>query len=234
MIMSAKKGIKRFMPLIIFSLLFLIIIFITLFFIKEKSHAHEYEKRIDARLKYLESAQQKFIKENEFSQLKSKFIDLEKNFSDQISATSSLNKEIQAIVNQSKSIDTRFKALESLLPVLKENQQQYETQLDVLRSQITAISEMKKQEKPVTKVAPVVPHQVPHQVPQSKASFAFIGTEYRGGEAFAAVLPKNALSLSQIELVGVGDGIHGWTLSKVSNDSAQFTAKGRILTLRAE
>ncbi|CDM91137.1 hypothetical protein [Xenorhabdus bovienii] len=232
--MPAKNGIKRFMPVIIFSLLLLMIIFIIFFFFKEKIHAHEYENIIDARLKYLESAQQKFIKEDEFSQLKSKFIFLEKNFSDQISATSSLNKEIQTIVNQSKDTDTRFKALENLLPILKENQQRYEKQLDVLRSQITTISEMKKQEKPVIKVASPQIQTVFRQVHQSKASFAFIGTEYRGGEIFAAVLPKNALSLSQIELVGVGDGIHGWTLSKVSNDSAQFTAKGRILTLRAE
>ncbi|CEE94263.1 hypothetical protein [Xenorhabdus koppenhoeferi] len=233
--MPAKNNTKRFLIWVIFLLLFLVIIFLTLFFIKKQSHISEYENNINARLKYLESVQQKNVKENEFSQLKNKFIALENNFSEQLLTISSLNKEVQTIVSQLQGENIRLKALENLLPVLKENQQQYETQLDILRSQITTISEMKKQEKPVVKPAQTkVVQSAPQKVPQSKASFAFIGTEYRGGEIFAAVLPKNALSLSQIELIGVGGGIHGWTLSKVSNNNAQFTAKGRTLTLRAE
>ncbi|MDC9612930.1 hypothetical protein PSI19_03330 [Xenorhabdus khoisanae] len=229
MIMPAKNGIKRFMPWFFFLLLIFMIVFLIFFSIKKENHITEYEKNIHVRLKYLESVQQQTVKEEEVLQLKNKLIALENNFSDQIGKISSMNKEI---VNQSNNSESRFKVLEDLLPILKENQQQYVKQLDFLRSQIMAISEMKKSEKPVIKSKET--SKAPRQLPQSKAPFAFIGTEYRGGEVFAVILPSNALSLSQIKLIGIGDGIQGWTLSRVSNDSAHFTSKERILTLRSK
>lgn len=53
--------------------------------------------------------------------------------------------------------------------------------------------------------------------------FQVVGIEYRGGEAFLAVLPPQGQQLRDIDLIRPGEAIQGWRLSTLGARTAQFT-----------
>ncbi|CDL79983.1 hypothetical protein [Xenorhabdus cabanillasii] len=212
----------------------LVITLMIFIFLKKDSSVNEKMSDVDTRLQHLEVSQQKFINESEFTQFKlqweSKFSALEQRVNKQGETLSYLDEKIGKINNQSQNGEVRFQALESLLSLLENSQKQYEKQLETLKSQLSGIAETKKSVQPVYKKTT----DKPRQLSQSKAPFVFSGIEYRGGKAFAVVVPNNIISLSQIQLIDIGEEVQGWTLAHMSSDSAKFTSKGRSLTLHAK
>jgi len=57
--------------------------------------------------------------------------------------------------------------------------------------------------------------------------FRVLEIEYRGGEAFLMVAPKDSHSLSDIRLLREGDSLLGWQLATLSPQQAQFAVGGR-------
>ncbi|CCW28954.1 hypothetical protein ABLA30_22295 [Xenorhabdus nematophila] len=223
-----RTSIKKVILCLVLVLLFVFIVFMI---IKKDSSMNGKISEVDTHLKHLEVSQQQLINKSEFSQFKtqweSKFSALEQRVNKQNEALSYLGEKIEKINIKSKNGEVRFQALENLLSLLESSQKQYEKQLEVFKSQLIGISEAKKSVQPVYKNT----NDKPRQLSQSKAPFVFSGIEYRGGKAFAVVVPNNIMSLSQIRLIDIGEEVQGWTLVHMSSDSAKFTSKGRSLTL---
>ena len=57
--------------------------------------------------------------------------------------------------------------------------------------------------------------------------FRVLGLEMRGGERFLAVAPPNAVSLSEISVLRVGDVEDGWQLEAIDTQSATFRFQGQ-------
>jgi len=67
----------------------------------------------------------------------------------------------------------------------------------------------------VAKPAPLVP------------PFRVLDMEYRGGERFLAIAPKDSHSLASVQLLREGDSLLGWQLAALSPQQAVFTVGSR-------
>jgi len=67
----------------------------------------------------------------------------------------------------------------------------------------------------VAKPAPLVP------------PFRVLDMEYRGGERFLAIAPKDSHSLTSVQLMREGDNLSGWQLASLSPQQAVFTVGSR-------
>lgn len=211
--------------------LVLFVAFIVLMFVKKNSNMNGKMSEVDVRLKSLEANQQQLINEGEFSQFKKQWGNqlsiLEQSINKQGETLSSLSEKIEKVNSQSKNWEARFQGLESLLFLLESSQKQHEKQLEALKAKLSGISEAKKTLRPVHKNT----NDKPRQLSRSQVPFTFSGIEYRGGKAFAVVVPNSVTSLSQLQLIDVGEEVQGWKLVHMSGESAKFTSKGRSLTL---
>lgn len=86
-----------------------------------------------------------------------------------------------------------------------------------------------RQKAPVTPLSskskpkpPSIAHPAPRPVAMTPP-FQVVGIEYRGGEAFLAVLPPQGQQLRDIDLIRPGEAIQGWRLSTLGARTAQFT-----------
>ncbi|MDC9607136.1 hypothetical protein [Xenorhabdus griffiniae] len=214
--------------------LVLFVAFIVLMFVKKDSNMNGKMSEVDVRLKSLETNQQQLINEDEFSQFKKQWGNqlsiLEQGINKQGETLSFLSEKIEKVNSQSKNWEARFQGLENFLSLLESSQKQHEKQLEVLKAKLSGISETKKTLRPVYKNTNDKPRQL-SQSPQLQVPFTFSGIEYRGGKAFAVVVPNNVTSLSQLQLIDVGEEVQGWKLTHMSGGSAKFTSKGRSLTL---
>ncbi|MBD1225983.1 hypothetical protein [Xenorhabdus griffiniae] len=214
--------------------LVLFVVFIVLMFVKKDSNMNGKMSEVDVRLKSLELNQQKLINEGEFSQFKKQWenqlLALEERINKQSKTLSFLSEKIEEVNSRSKNWEVRFQEMESLLSLLESSQKKYEKQLEVLKEKLSGISEAKKTIRPVYKST----SDKPRQLSQSQVPFTFSGIEYRGGNAFAVVVPNNVTSLSQLQLIDIGEEVQGWKLIHMSGESAKFTSKGRSLILPAK
>ncbi|HGF0772392.1 TPA: hypothetical protein ACF7ZB_004791 [Kluyvera georgiana] len=67
----------------------------------------------------------------------------------------------------------------------------------------------------------------------AKAPFSLISSEFRGGRQFAVIAPSGYRSLSQLQLVALGDSVQGWQLLQLDGSHATFRKGGQRLTLNA-
>ncbi|NDL64278.1 plasmid transfer protein [Acerihabitans arboris] len=66
------------------------------------------------------------------------------------------------------------------------------------------------------------------------APFILTGIERRGGQVYAVVAPNGASSLSQMQLLALGDSAWGWTLRSAQGNEAIFSVNGIQQRLTAQ
>lgn len=99
------------------------------------------------------------------------------------------------------------------------------TKIDSLQTSLQTLRQ-KALVAPVSSKSKPKPPSITRPAPRPVAMtppFQVVGIEYRGGEAFLAVLPPQGQQLRDIDLVRPGEAIQGWRLSALGARTAQFT-----------
>ncbi|EGT3611406.1 hypothetical protein FAP59_17585 [Morganella morganii] len=65
-----------------------------------------------------------------------------------------------------------------------------------------------------------------------KSPFQLMAIEYRGGRAFAALMPAGANQLKQVGLRSEGQQYQGWTVTQIQSERVQLQRQGHVMTLR--
>ncbi|EBL7633361.1 hypothetical protein D8S46_12170 [Salmonella enterica subsp. enterica serovar Newport] len=108
-------------------------------------------------------------------------------------------------------------------------------QLNELKGQIQALSASYQhlQQQTATRSRAKAKRPVPSPLWAAKAPFSFIGSEFRAGRQFAVIAPSGYRSLSQFQLVALGDSVQSWQLLQLDGNHATFRKGGQRLTLNA-
>ncbi|MCV9879274.1 hypothetical protein [Brenneria izbisi] len=197
------------------------------------------------RLNSLEAA----FRSGQLSQLSSSVATLEKHVADQESRFST-NEKVDAGM---QALSAQFEG--TIVPLAKkaeENHQrllQHEERFAVLKSafdqyllRLDALSEFKEKfEKTLTNISSsssslrTQPANSPTKTKKSTRSaksvplaapFILAGIEQRGGQRYAVVMRRGATTLSEMQLVTVGDSAWGWTLRDMQGHEAIFSVGG--------
>ncbi|EBC1692380.1 hypothetical protein CQX24_17660 [Salmonella enterica] len=108
-------------------------------------------------------------------------------------------------------------------------------QLKELKGQIQALSTSYQhlQQQTATRSRATAKSPVTTPLWAAKAPFSLISGEFRAGRQFAVIAPSGYRSLSQLQLVALGDSVQGWQLLQLDSDRAIFRKGGQRLTLNA-
>lgn len=108
-------------------------------------------------------------------------------------------------------------------------------QLKELKGQIQTLSASYQhlQQQTATRSRATAKHPVPSPLWAAKAPFSLISSEFRAGRQFAVIAPSGYRSLSQLQLVALGDSVQGWQLLQLYGSHATFRKGGQRLTLNA-
>ncbi|HDG1697346.1 TPA: hypothetical protein PFE29_004232 [Kluyvera ascorbata] len=108
-------------------------------------------------------------------------------------------------------------------------------QLKELKGQIQTLnaSYQHLKQQTATRSRAKAKHPVPSPLWAAKAPFSLISSEFRAGRQFAVIAPSGYRSLSQLQLVALGDSVQGWQLLQLDGDRAIFSKSGQRLTLNA-
>ncbi|MES0476873.1 hypothetical protein [Citrobacter braakii] len=106
-------------------------------------------------------------------------------------------------------------------------------QLKELKGQIQALSASYQhlQQQTATRSRAKAKHPVSSPLWAAKAPFSLISSEFRAGRQFAVIAPSGYRSLSQLQLVALGDSVQGWQLLQLDGSHATFRKGGQRLTL---
>ncbi|ECW2407776.1 hypothetical protein F3V92_20445 [Salmonella enterica] len=108
-------------------------------------------------------------------------------------------------------------------------------QLKELKGQIQALSASYQhlQQQTATRSRAKAKHPVSSPLWAAKAPFSLISSEFRAGRQFAVIAPSGYRSLSQLQLVALGNSVQGWQLLQLYGSHATFRKGGQRLTLNA-
>ena len=108
-------------------------------------------------------------------------------------------------------------------------------QLKELKGQIQTLSASYQhlQQQTATRSRAKAKHPVSSPLWAAKAPFSLISSEFRAGRQFAVIAPSGYYSLSQLQLVALGDSVQGWQLLQLDGSRATFSKGGQRLTLNA-
>lgn len=108
-------------------------------------------------------------------------------------------------------------------------------QLKELKGQIQALSASYQhlQQQTATRSRAKAKRPVSSPLWAAKAPFSLISSEFRAGRQFAVIAPSGYRSLSQLQLVALGDSVQGWQLLQLDGSHATFRKGGQRLTLNA-
>ncbi|MDM3443599.1 hypothetical protein [Citrobacter sp. Cb009] len=106
-------------------------------------------------------------------------------------------------------------------------------QLKELKGQIQALSASYQhlQQQTATRSRAKAKHPVSSPLWAAKAPFSLISSEFRAGRQFAVIAPSGYRSLSQLQLVALGDSVQSWQLLQLDGSHATFRKGGQRLTL---
>lgn len=145
-------------------------------------------------------------------------------------------RELEAAV---KNITDRTEALARQLndaaSVQAERLNPINEQLKELKGQIQtlSVSYQHLQQQTATRSRAKAKSPVPSPLWAAKAPFSLISSEFRAGRQFAVIAPSGYRSLSQLQLVALGDSVQGWQLLQLDGSHATFRKGGQRLTLNA-
>ncbi|EPB5651913.1 hypothetical protein ACRQKW_003592 [Citrobacter braakii] len=108
-------------------------------------------------------------------------------------------------------------------------------QLKELKGQIQAFSASYQhlQQQTATRSRAKAKRPVSSPLWAAKAPFSLISSEFRAGRQLAVIAPSGYRSLSQLQLVALGDSVQGWQLLQLDGSHATFRKGGQRLTLNA-
>lgn len=108
-------------------------------------------------------------------------------------------------------------------------------QLKELAGQVQTLSASYQhlQQQIATRSRAKAKHPVSSPLWAAKAPFSLISSEFRAGRQFAVIAPSGYYSLSQLQLVALGDSVQGWQLLQLDGSRATFRKGGQRLTLNA-
>ncbi|HGL4621711.1 TPA: hypothetical protein ACKFAD_004111 [Citrobacter koseri] len=145
-------------------------------------------------------------------------------------------RELQVAV---KNITVRTEALARQLSDATSTQaeqlQPISEQIKALERQIQTLSASYQhlQQQTATRSRAKAKRPVSSPLWAAKAPFSLISSEFRGGRQFAVIAPSGYRSLSQLQLVALGDSVQGWQLLQLDGSHATFRKGGQRLTLNA-
>ncbi|EOF5683714.1 hypothetical protein ACK1IC_004139 [Salmonella enterica] len=144
--------------------------------------------------------------------------------------------ELQATV---KNITERTEALARQLNDTASTQakqlQPINEQIKALEGQVKTLSTSYQhlQQQTATRSRAKAKHPVSSPLWAAKAPFSLISSEFRARRQFAVIAPSGYYSLSQLQLVALGDSMQGWQLLQLDGSRATFSKGGQRLTLNA-
>ncbi|EKT2295798.1 hypothetical protein QD119_000329 [Salmonella enterica] len=108
-------------------------------------------------------------------------------------------------------------------------------QLNELAGQVQTLSASYQhlQQQTATRSRATAKSPVPSPLWATKAPFSLISSEFRAGRQFAVIAPSGYRSLTQLQLVALGDSVQGWQLLQLDGSHATFRKSGQRLTLNA-
>jgi len=101
-----------------------------------------------------------------------------------------------------------------------------EARFGTLQTQLALLEQRMPPSKPTPVAKPVVTRPAAKPAPLIPP-FRVLDVEYRGGERFLAIAPKDSHSLASVHLIREGDKLAGWQLAWLSPQQAVFTVGSR-------
>jgi len=103
-----------------------------------------------------------------------------------------------------------------------------EERFGTLQAQLALLEQRIQSPKPTPVVAkPVAARPAVAKPAPLIPPFRVLDVEYRGGERFLAIIPKDSHSLASVHLMREGDNLYGWQLASLSPQQAVFSVGSR-------
>ena len=140
-----------------------------------------------------------------------------------------------AVKNITDRTEALAKQLDDATRAQAERLQPINEQLRVLKGQIQTLnaSYQHLQQQTATRSRAKAKRPVPSPLWAAKAPFSLISSEFRAGREFAVIASSGYSSLTQFQLVALGDSVQGWQLLQLDGSHATFRKGGQRLTLKA-
>ncbi|EAO5054155.1 hypothetical protein FZH48_17920 [Salmonella enterica] len=140
-----------------------------------------------------------------------------------------------AVKNITERTESLAKQLTDATSTQAERLQPINEQLRALEGQAQTLSASYQhlQQQTATRSRAKAKHPVSSPLWAAKAPFSLISSEFRAGRQFAVIAPSGYRSLSQLQLVALGDSVQGWQLLQLDGSHATFRKGGQRLTLNA-